>query len=112
MIMLWGKKDKKSSSDKEQNTAKTTARVTNIDDITSRAKLYFVSEQYDAAVKVYLKALESFPDDISLLYNLGMTYLALKNESEAASAFRRILELDPTNKEAQESLDKVLNYLP
>lgn len=109
--MLWGKKDKKNSSD-QKNAATTTARVSNIDDITSRAKLYFVSEQYDAAVKVYLKALETFPDDISLLYNLGMTYLALKNESDAAQAFRKILEIDPTHKEAQESLDKVLNYLP
>ena len=109
--MLWGKKDKKNSSENKQS-ATPTARVSNIDDITSRAKLYFVSEQYDAAVKVYLKALETFPDDISLLYNLGMTYLALKNESDAAQAFRKILEIDPTHKEAQESLDKVLNYLP
>lgn len=109
--MLWGKKDKKNSTDKKTKSS-TTARVSNIDDITSRAKLYFVSEQYDAAVKVYLKALETFPDDISLLYNLGMTYLALKSENEAAQAFRKILELDPTHKEAQESLDKVLNYLP
>ena len=108
--MLWGKKDKKTSS-VQKKSATTTARVSNIDDITSRAKLYFVSEQYDAAVKVYMKALETFPDDISLLYNLGMTYLALKNEADAAQAFRKILELDPTHKEAQESLDKVLNYL-
>lgn len=101
--MLWSRKNKK-------DTDETIQPAKDIESFSSLAKLYFVSEQYEAAVKVYLDALKVFPDDISLLHNLGMTYLALKDQSQARQTYRKILEIDPANQQAQESLDKLINY--
>lgn len=64
--------------------------------------IYMAAKQYGKAEKEFLKALDINPDDSSVHYNLGILYDDnLKDAKKARKHYERFLELDPTNKDAQ-----------
>jgi len=55
-------------------------------------------------VEVYKQKLESEPDNMVFLLNLGVAYTALNKLDEASESFTKILEQDPQNLEALNNL--------
>jgi len=73
-------------------------------------KTYFLSSQFDEAVKCYQTLLEQEPRNASAYYNLAVALLAQKKTEEAKEAFQKVLEIDPNNKAAQEELSKLISF--
>ncbi|OGG97390.1 MAG: hypothetical protein A2508_02670 [Candidatus Lambdaproteobacteria bacterium RIFOXYD12_FULL_49_8] len=58
----------------------------------------------------YLEIAVTEMPDIKMWTKLGETYAALKKYDEAASAFRKALEMDPNDPEANQKIKEVHNY--
>ncbi|MEE8348456.1 MAG: sulfatase-like hydrolase/transferase [Acidobacteriota bacterium] len=56
------------------------------------------------AVTDYRKAGEAFSDDPLLFFNMGTSYLQLKQWKAAAEAFERVLDIDPSHYRARSNL--------
>lgn len=61
----------------------------------------------DAAVAVFQLNAEAFPKSANVHDSLGEAYLASGDKERAARSYRRSLELDPNNKNAQDVLRKL-----
>ncbi|RPJ77551.1 MAG: hypothetical protein EHM20_05985 [Alphaproteobacteria bacterium] len=68
------------------------------------------------AVEVYESAIERFSNDYMLYYNVGITYLNLKEVKKAKNAFKTALYLRPTHPSSHLALAMVFNsegnYIP
>lgn len=67
--------------------------------------LYYLNET-ELANEAALTAVRLDSQNTDYLYQLGLTYLALKKKPDAISVFRKITFLDPNNKMFQEGLKK------
>lgn len=76
----------------------------------SLGKRYFLSSQFEEAIRCYQALLEQDPRNVSAYYNLGVAFLAQKMTEQAKAAFQKVLELDPNNKAAQEELAKLVSF--
>ncbi|UCD20027.1 MAG: tetratricopeptide repeat protein [candidate division WOR-3 bacterium] len=77
-------------------------------DLIELGDFYILSQRYDEAIKILKKAEKMKKTDPRLYYNLGIAYEAMNEAGEARDAFRLVLKLDPTNKSAQEHLDRLI----
>ncbi|MDY0301976.1 MAG: tetratricopeptide repeat protein [Trichlorobacter sp.] len=69
------------------------------------AEFYFVELGWtDDALLMLTELLKSYPDNIDLLNMLGTISLEIGREEEAASFFRRVLQLDPSNIDADAAM--------
>jgi Flp pilus assembly protein TadD len=69
------------------------------------ADLYFVAVgRTDDAIQIYLELFRQFPRDIEVLSALGQICQAVGRPEEAKTFFRRVLEIEPWNKEVREIL--------
>ena len=66
-----------------------------------------IDENYDIAIKLFLKALTIKPRYISALTNLGETYWQADDKQNARRVFNALIELDPMNKSAKHYLEKL-----
>src|SRR5260370_345256 len=67
---------------------------------------YYHKESYASARDLLEEALKTAPDNVSLHYHLGMTYLKLADKTNAAVHFNKAAALDPngqTGKDAQKA---------
>ncbi len=98
----------------EKKIAKLKAKVeADLDDLDNQlelGKLYFVNSEFDKAIETYRQILLKDATKVSAYYNLGMAYQASKMDEQAKQMFRKVLELDPDHKAAQEVLHKILNF--
>ncbi len=62
------------------------------------------SGRFEEALEQYKKALALRPDDPTLLFNMSKAYLSLEMHLKARKTLRRVLEIDPDFKEAEELL--------
>lgn len=102
-----GKKSKSSYSDDNKGTATVPGNDRNSGTNRGRAEdSYnyafkgndaFDRGQYDLALEYYGKYLEQYSDDNNIMYNVGLCYLALNEDSRALKVFNYLLKNDPYN---------------
>lgn len=74
---------------------------------TSAAQMAFEAAQQglqEKAITLYLRAIDTSPQDASLYYNLGLEYLKIKRFGDAGKAFKRVTQLNPRDKDAYYNL--------
>lgn len=77
------------------------------------AEFYFVELGWtDDAIMMLTELLKSFPDDTDLLLLLGTISWKIRRDQEAQTFFRRVLELQPGNQEAQLALRQLEGDIP
>ena len=64
----------------------------------------FWSGQYDKAIEYLKRALAAGADEVEVRMELGKVYLATDNKKAARDEFKKILEIDPENKDAKRFL--------
>ena len=69
---------------------------------------YATSEQYEAALEEFSRAIELDPDDAQAYSNRGTAYHQLQQYEGALEDFGRAIELDPTNAEFHARVANVL----
>jgi cytochrome c-type biogenesis protein CcmH/NrfG len=63
--------------------------------------LYFDSNQVEASIKAYRKALELDPNDANVWTDMGVMYRRANQPLEAVAAFNRAIEVDPQHEVAR-----------
>jgi tetratricopeptide (TPR) repeat protein len=76
-----------------------------------RATLYYLMGDYVKSIADIDRTLELEPRHIGALSGLGLCNLQLEREEAAADAFRRVLDIDPSNAAAKRNLDLVNDIL-
>jgi tetratricopeptide (TPR) repeat protein len=72
--------------------------------------LYNKKKDYHNLIKIYNIIIVRFPLDLNLKYSLGMSYLSVKDATNAEIQFGKILEFDPTSIKAKTGLIEVYRY--
>ncbi|WP_372605179.1 tetratricopeptide repeat protein [Actibacterium sp.] len=70
----------------------------------ARADLLRTHHRIEDAIAAYHRALELLPEDMGLLNNLGVTYIATRNYAEAIPCFERMLAINPASAPALNNL--------
>jgi len=60
--------------------------------------------RHQKAVEAYAKAVEAFSENSLLFFNMGTSYLQLQQWADAAQAFERVLDIDPSHFRARSNL--------
>ena len=77
------------------------------------ADFYYVEMgRYDETMKIYLKILESYPEDVETLLNTGRICETINQFDDAKVFYNRVLEIEPWNSVAKEKFDKVVGNQP
>ena len=77
------------------------------------AEFYFIELGWtDDAILMLTELLKSHPDDLDLLLLLGTISWKIHRDQEARTFFRRVLELQPGNQEAQLALHQLEGDIP
>jgi Flp pilus assembly protein TadD/GT2 family glycosyltransferase len=72
------------------------------------ADFYYVeSGRIEDALRIYVRILESHPDDAETLLITGHICVALQRFDDAKDFYRRVLEIEPQNADAGRNLDKL-----
>jgi cytochrome c-type biogenesis protein CcmH/NrfG len=62
-------------------------------------------------MKLYLQVLENNPEDIEALMATGLVCACIGNAKDAKHFYNRVLELEPWNQEARQTIENIeLNY--
>ena len=75
--------------------------------INNMGYIFKVAGRYQDAVKLFLKAVSLKPRYLFGLNNLGETYMLMNEDENAARVFQTVLEIDPGNEVAKDSLAKM-----
>jgi len=74
------------------------------------ADFYFVEcNRIQDAMDIYVKILETHPEDVETLATAGHISFALQRFDDARTIYNRILEIEPWNADARQSLENVDN---
>ena len=77
-------------------------------DLLELSDFYLLSQKFEEALKVLKKAEKIEKMSSKLYFNMGMAYEALGLLDQARDSFRVALKVDPSNKNAQEHLDRLV----
>lgn len=72
------------------------AHAQSVKDQVASGDRYYGKKEYKKALEIYLKALESNPDDASINLKVGLTYLYSETKSKAARYISKAYRLNPT----------------
>ncbi len=70
----------------------------------SKAVLLYDEKKYGEATQLLLKALRGDPENTTIIYYLGRSYIGQGNLAEAVNVFKRGLQIDPKNQDIQYQL--------
>ena len=73
--------------------------------------LYWKKQNYNEGGSYFEKAYAEDPTIKGLNYSLGDYYRSINRLQDAVDAYRREIDIDPTNQDAQQELDKTLNAM-
>jgi len=68
---------------------------------------YFINDDIQAALKIYVELLKKNPQDQEVLLSLGLICSRQGQQDDAALFYRRVLEQDPTNADALQGLENL-----
>lgn len=71
-----------------------------------------IEGDHQGAVNCFQKILSKYPDDIQAHSQIGMAYYNLGQVEQAIEHFKKVLQLDPLNREAQYNLSVLQQKLP
>ncbi|MEO0226228.1 MAG: tetratricopeptide repeat protein, partial [candidate division WOR-3 bacterium] len=74
--------------------------------INDGAVAYYQKKNFTRAIDLLIQGVEYFPDNIDLLYNLGIMYYEKGEKVNALAAWQKIIKIDPTNKRISELIEK------
>lgn len=74
------------------------------DYIKDLADVYFDITDYEKAISLYKKVLAKHPDNVGILFNLGLASYSSKKYQEAIGAYTKVVELIPDDYEAYNNL--------
>ena len=70
------------------------------------ADLYCIGlDQFEKAMRIYVKILETYPEDIETLMSIGYICENMNKIDDARDFYHRIMEIEPWNFEAKQKLD-------
>lgn len=79
----------------------------NLNFVMNLADLYFVAaDRPDDAIQMYLELFRQYPRNIEVLTALGRICQAVGRPDEARTFYRRVLEIEPWNREVREALQQ------
>lgn len=84
------------------------AHINYYDDYYNLSLANFINQNYPDAIQWGQKAIEANPGYVNAYYNLGVTYLKLKQQNQAQRAFEAVVQLDSTDAGAQRNLGGLL----
>ena len=73
-------------------------------------KFYFLNKKFDEAIEIYTRLLSFSENNVRGYYNLAVAYEGKKNYEEAKKHYRKVLDIDKDNKEAQEALNRITTF--
>jgi len=76
-------------------------------DLTQEAIKAAVNKNWKEAVDLNTKILETFPDDISTLNRLGISYSMIGKNKKAEENFNKVLSIDPHNPIAKNNITRL-----
>ena len=79
--------------------------------IESKAERAYKEKDYAEAIKYYIQITERDPTLKAAYYNLGLSYLQIKNYENAKDVFKKALELDEEYSDARYMLSLTYWYL-
>ncbi len=83
-------------------------KKTKLEDLIEVAKFNFLSSRYEQAIKTWEMALKLSPNDAQIYYNMGIAYESLNQLDKAKLYFKRVIEIEPENKQAKQHLEKIV----
>lgn len=75
-------------------------KASNLEGFLLMAKAYLVIDQPLAAIDIYRKGVEKFPNDVNLLLGVGRIYEGLHQPDDSILAYKNVLVSDASNTEA------------
>jgi Lipoprotein NlpI, contains TPR repeats len=66
---------------------------------------------HKAAINSFDHALKINPDFVNAYYNKGLSLVELKECNGALECFKKVLKLDPKDKNAKEWVEEILSYM-
>ncbi len=82
----------------------------NVHDLIEEAKFYIVSQKYEEAERLLKRVLEIDPENVEAMYNLGILYEIINDRDRAQEYFKKVIDRQPTNKDAEEHLNKLSEF--
>ncbi len=79
-----------------------------IENLLEPGKFYILNNQYEEALKFFLKLEQTHKDNPEIYYHLGLIYEAKQEISKAKEMFEKALSLSPKHKLAKKHLDSLL----
>jgi len=92
------------SSEVKGSLQLTSPREEEKENILQDAKVAYLNNEFDKAVKLYSKASKLYPKEANIYYNLGVLYLRKREYLNAAEAFEKALSLNPKDADAYYNL--------
>lgn len=74
------------------------------DYIKDLADVYFDINDYETAIRLYKKVLENHPENLEILFNVGLANYNSKKYQEAVEAYTTVVQLNPDDYEALNNL--------
>ncbi len=84
-----------------------------IQDIVSKAELYFEAEEFQMALCEYQKAIDLDSNHVEANFMIGEIYHQLGDMAKALGWYIKVIDLDPTHKKANvkiEMINSILDY--
>lgn len=72
--------------------------------------IHYERREFEPGLAIMSQLAERFPDDSSIICNLGKTYSKMNRSTEANATLRKAIEVNPDNDEARRELAFSLNY--
>jgi len=63
------------------------------------------------AMQIYVRILEEYPEDVETLMAVAHVCFSLSSLDDAATFYKRVLDIEPWNRDAQDALDKIADLV-
>ncbi|MCD6246651.1 tetratricopeptide repeat protein [candidate division WOR-3 bacterium] len=71
-----------------------------VKELIEEGKFYFLNQKYNEALQYLNKALEKDPENIEVLYTIGIIYESINNPDKALEYFKKVIKIDPQHEDA------------
>lgn len=83
-----------------QGTSDWYTKTNNLEGFLLMAKAFLIIDQPLAAIDIYRKGVEKFPNDVNLMLGVGRIYEELRQPDDSVLSYKKVLLSDASNTEA------------